>query len=69
MSLCHVHRRALVANIDDWNAGGVHSYPQRHDVPAAKAKHPLYTVPTQYAGNEFGNRRSRIVFSHALLAI
>ncbi len=56
----HVDRGALVAHVDDADALGVEPHPDRHDVAAAQAEHPVDAARLQEAGDHrrgavFGN--------------
>ena len=42
MGMGHVDGRSFVPNINDANAFGVQPHPDRHDVAAAQAKHPVH---------------------------
>ena len=47
----HIDRCALVAHIDDAYALGVELHPDRHDVAATQAIHPLHAPGLEKSGN------------------
>ena len=54
MRLRHMNGRAFVANIDDLDAFGIQSHPDRHDMAAAQREDAFDTAPLQQTCDQVG---------------